>query len=508
MAAKTLMVQGTASSVGKSIMVTALCRILKQDGWNAAPFKAQNMSLNSFVTRDGGEIGRAQVVQAEAAGIEPTVEMNPILLKPEADHRSQVVVMGKPMGRVMATEYYSSREQLWSVVTESLDRLLAQYDVVLIEGAGSPAEVNLKDKDLVNMRVALHCRAPVLLVADIDRGGVFASLVGTLELLEPDERALIKAFVINKFRGDLSLLEPGLKWLEERTGVPVAGVIPYYHDIRVAEEDSVSLEKRRAMKTRSDYILDIAVIGLPHISNFDDFDPLEQEKGIRLRYVEPNDDLGEPDLIILPGTKSTMADLKHLKRIGLAQKIVEQAHRGKPVIGICGGYQMLGDVILDPDHVESPAAETVGLGLLPVVTTFFSVKSTYQVRGQVVSEKGLLEGASGLSLSGYEIHMGRSEGTKILSPFRIDERSRKPCQEMDGCLSPDGNHLGTYIHGLFHNEGLRRSLLVSLAARKGVIFRPQARVISKEEQYDRLAALVRCSLNMELVYHIIGLTNS
>ena len=508
MAAKTLMVQGTASSVGKSIMVTALCRILKQDGWNVAPFKAQNMSLNSFVTRDGGEIGRAQVVQAEAAGIEPTVEMNPILLKPEADHRSQVVVMGKPMGRVMATEYYSSREQLWSVVTESLDRLLAQYDVVLIEGAGSPAEVNLKDKDLVNMRVALHCRAPVLLVADIDRGGVFASLVGTLELLEPDERALIKAFVINKFRGDLSLLEPGLKWLEERTGVPVAGVIPYYHDIRVAEEDSVSLEKRRAMKTRSDYILDIAVIGLPHISNFDDFDPLEQEKGIRLRYVEPNDDLGEPDLIILPGTKSTMADLKHLKRIGLAQKIVEQAHRGKPVIGICGGYQMLGDVILDPDHVESPAAETVGLGLLPVVTTFFSVKSTYQVRGQVVSEKGLLEGASGLSLSGYEIHMGRSEGTKILSPFRIDERSRKPCQEMDGCLSPDGNHLGTYIHGLFHNEGLRRSLLVSLAARKGVIFRPQARVISKEEQYDRLAALVRCSLNIELVYHIIGLTNS
>jgi len=508
MPAKILMVQGTASSVGKSIMVTALCRILKQDGWNVAPFKAQNMSLNSFVTCDGGEIGRAQVVQAEAAGVEPTVEMNPILLKPEADNRSQVVVMGRPWRAALAEEYYSLREQLWKVITGALETLASQYDVLLIEGAGSPAEVNLKDRDMVNMRVALHCKAPVLLVADIDRGGIFASLVGTLELLEPEERDLVRGFVINKFRGDLSLLEPGVKWLEERTKIPVVGIIPYYHDIQIAEEDSVSLERRRAMREKDAYVLDIAVIGLPHISNFDDFDPLQQEEGVRLRYVEDNDQLGKPDLIILPGTKSTMADLFYLKRQGLAERIVDQARRGAPVIGICGGYQMMGDVILDPDHVESPAAETVGLGLLPVVTTFFSVKSTYQVRGQVVSEKGLLEGASGLSLSGYEIHMGRSEGTKILSPFRIDERSRKPCQEMDGCLSPDGNHLGTYIHGLFHNEGLRRSLLVSLAARKGVIFRPQARVISKEEQYDRLAALVRCSLNMELVYHIIGLTNS
>jgi adenosylcobyric acid synthase len=463
------------------------------------------MSLNSFVTREGGEMGRAQVVQAEAAGLEPTVEMNPILLKPEADNRSQVVVMGRPWGCVMAGEYYSLREQLWKVITGALETLSSQYDVLLIEGAGSPAEVNLKDRDMVNMRVALHCQAPVLLVADIDRGGIFASIVGTLELLEPKERALVKGFFINKFRGDLSLLEPGVKWLEERTKIPVVGIIPYYHDIQIAEEDSVSLERRRAMRETEAYVLDIAVIGLPHISNFDDFDPLEQEEGVRLRYVEDNDQLGKPDLIILPGTKSTMADLFYLRREGLAQQICGQAKEGTPVIGICGGYQMMGEVILDPEQVESPETRTDGLGLLPVTTTFFSVKSTHQVRGQVVSEKGLLEGASGLPLSGYEIHMGRTDGTDMLSPFRIDERSRRPCQEMDGCLSPDGNHLGTYVHGLFHNETLRRSLLGCLAARKGVVFHPQGRVISKEEQYDRLAALVRCSLNMELLYRIIDL---
>ena len=505
MPAKTLMVQGTASSVGKSILVTALCRILRQDGWKVAPFKAQNMSLNSFVTREGGEMGRAQVVQAEAACVEPKVEMNPILLKPEADNRSQVVVKGKPLGSVPARDYYALREQLWKVITESLETLLAHYDVVLIEGAGSPAEVNLKEKDMVNMRVALYCRTPVFLVADIDRGGVFASLVGTLELLEPEERALIRAFVINKFRGDLSLLSPGLKWLEGRTGVPVAGIIPYYHDIRIAEEDSVSLERRRAMKGRDNCVLDIAVIGLPHISNFDDFDPLEQEDGVRLRYVEPDDDLGGPDLIILPGTKSTMADLVYLKSRGLAQEIVNRVRRGTPIIGICGGYQMLGRVILDPGHVESAETEAEGLGLLPVTTTFFSVKSTHQVRGHVVSGKGLLQGASGLPLNGYEIHMGQTSGADILSPFGIEERSRRPCRYLDGCLSANGNVLGTYLHGLFHNEGLRRSFLNELATRKGVAFRPADRVLSREEQYDRLAALVRSSLDIGLIYRTADL---
>jgi len=505
MAAKTLMVQGTASSVGKSILVTALCRILRQDGWKVAPFKAQNMSLNSFVTRDGGEIGRAQVVQAEAAGVEPTVEMNPILLKPEADHRSQVVVRGKPLGGFAAKDYYALRAQLWPVVTESLEKLLTEYDVVLIEGAGSPAEVNLKDRDIVNMRVALHCRAPVILAADIDRGGVFASLVGTLELLEPEERSLIKAFVINKFRGDLSLLEPGLRWLEERTKIPVAGVIPYYHDIHIAEEDSVSLERRRAMKQKCDYVLDVAVIGLPHISNFDDFDPLEQEEGVRLRYVEPGDQLEEPDLIILPGTKSTMNDLAYLKSVGLAGRIMDHSRRGKPVIGICGGYQMLGGKLLDPGRVESADSEAEGLGLLPVITTFFPVKSTHQIRATVMAGKGFLEGASGLSLSGYEIHMGQTSGMETMAPFRIDERSRKVCQDFDGCLSSDGNVLGTYLHGLFHNEALRRSILCDLAARKGVAFQATGKVLSKEEQYDRLADWVRGSLDMELIYRTIDL---
>jgi len=359
---------------------------------------------------------------------------------------------------------------------------------------------------MVNMRVALHSKAPVLLVADIDRGGIFASLVGTLELLEPQERFLVKGFVVNKFRGDFSLLEPGLKWLEERTGVPVVGVIPYYHDIQIAEEDSVALERRRAMREKDDYLLDIAVIGLPHISNFDDFDPLAQEEGVRLRYAEDKDQLGRPDLIILPGTKCTMADLVYLKRRGLAQQIVAQARSGTPVIGICGGYQMMGEMIFDPGQVESADSQAAGLALLPVRTTFFAIKSTHQVRGQVVSGKGLLEGAVGLALSGYEIHMGQTSGMAITAPFRIDERSCRPCRGTDGCLSPDGKLLGTYIHGLFHNKALRRVVVSNLAAKKGVAFHPSGQVFSKEEQYDRLADLVRRCLDMELLYRTMDLS--
>lgn len=497
------MVQGTASSAGKSTLVAALCRIFRQDGWNVAPFKAQNMSLNSFVTRDGKEMGRAQVVQAEAACVEPAVEMNPILLKPEADNRSQVVVMGKPLRGLAAKEYYSLKDRLWQVVTQSLDLLREQYDLVVMEGAGSPAEVNLKDRDIVNMRVARYCQAPVLLVADIDRGGVFASIVGTLELLEPEERALVKAIVINKFRGDLSLLTPGLAWLEERTGIPVAGVIPYYRDIYIAEEDSVSLEKRRAMKTKGAYTLDIAVIGLPHISNFDDFDPLEQEPGVRLRYVEANDALGKPDLIILPGTKSTIADLEYLRHTNLADEIVQQDNT--PVIGICGGYQMLGDVIRDPDGVESDKPEVKGLGLLPVSTTFLPTKSTYQIKGFVDYGAGLLRNATGNPITGYEIHMGQTVAETPKAPFVIQERSRQPCRDTDGCYGRKGNVLGTYIHGLFHNEGLRRSILAELAMRRGVELAPWGRVTSKEEEYDKLASLVMSSLDIELIRRICGI---
>jgi adenosylcobyric acid synthase len=341
-------------------------------------------------------------------------------------------------------------------------------------------------------------------VADIDRGGVFATLVGTLELLEPEERALVKAFVINKFRGDLSLLEPGLDWLEKKTGVPVAGVIPYYHDIHIAEEDSVPLEHRRLLKAKDSYLLDIAVIGLPHISNFDDFDPLEQEHGIRLRYVEANDGLGTPDLIIIPGTKSTVADLEYLRRVGFADEIIALAKSGVPVIGICGGYQMLGKVIEDPEHIESAKSWVEGLGLLPVTTFFLPTKSTHQVKGSIGSVPGLLRNAHGLPITGYEIHMGQTTGGHLTAPFLVTERSRKPCEDLDGCCDMDGNVLGTYIHGLFHNQEFRRCLLSELAVRKGIELGSWGKVLSKEEEYNQLADLVRSSLDMDLIYQTIG----
>lgn len=503
MRAKSLMVQGTASSVGKSTLVTALCRILRQEGLSVAPFKAQNMSLNSFVTPDGGEIGRAQAVQAEAAGLEPAVEMNPVLLKPEADDRCQIIVKGKPLRHIAAVDYPALREELWTAITECLDALRSDYDVVVIEGAGSPAEVNLKERDLVNMPVALYSEAPVLLVGDIDRGGIFASLVGTLELLEPRERGAIRAFIINKFRGDRALLEPGIEWLEERTGVPVVGVVPYFHDIHIAEEDSVAPERRRAMKNRNDYDLDVAVVALPHISNFDDFDPFESETGVRLRYVEANDKLGEPDLIILPGTKTTVADLRYLKEKRLDKEIARRARHGTPVIGICGGYQMLGESIRDPERVESAEVEIAGLSLLPVWTRFLPVKSTHQVKARALLRRGLLQRAGDQPIRGYEIHMGETLGNAISAPFEIVERSQKSCADVDGYLNRDGNVLGTYIHGLFHNDDLRRAIVRELARRKGVVFSPADAELSTRDQYDRLASLVRSSLDMDLIFRLL-----
>jgi adenosylcobyric acid synthase len=504
MPAKTLMVQGTGSSVGKSILVTALCRIFKQEGYKVAPFKAQNMSLNSYVTSAGDEIGRAQAVQAEAAGILPTVEMNPVLLKPEADNCSQIIVRGKPVTRIAAAEFPKLKAELWSAITESLDCLQSCFDVVVIEGAGSAAEINLKDRDLVNMKVALHCNSPVLLAADIDRGGVFAALIGTLELLEHAERERIKAFVINKFRGDVSLLTSGLDWLEKRTGVPVAGLIPYYHDIWVAEEDSISLEKRRWMKNRTDFELDIAVIALPHIANFDDFDPLERETKVRLRYVEAGDELGTPDLMILPGTKSTIADLAYLQSTGRDQEIIRQVSFGTPIIGICGGYQMLGIDIRDPEGVESARPLIAGLSLLPVTSRFLPVKSTHQVKGRTIIGRGIVAKAQNTAISGYEIHMGQTIAMSATQPFAIEQRSGASCADRDGCLSEDANVLGTYVHGLFHNDDLRRAILGELAERKGKSFSPMTSSFSVEEQYDRLAAHVRENLNMDLIHRLLG----
>ena len=352
--AKVIMVQGTTSHAGKSMFATALCRIFAQEGLRVAPFKSQNMSLNSFVTPDGGEFGRAQAVQADAARVAPTVEMNPILLKPEAERRSQVVVMGKPLRVASAREYYEMKLELWPVVTAALDNLLSNYDMVVIEGAGSPAEINLKEHEIVNMRVALYAQAPVVLVGDIDRGGVFASLAGTMLLLEPEERALVKAIVINKFRGDPSLLDSGLEMILERTGVPVVGVVPYYTDIHVPEEDSLGIDPDE--QSSAEAVLDVAVIRLPHIANFDDFDPLRQEPGVRVRYVEGSDELGRPDLIVIPGTKTTVEDLLWLGENGIVEAVKQRRSEGVPVIGICGGYQMLGRRVLDPNGVESEQA--------------------------------------------------------------------------------------------------------------------------------------------------------
>ena len=502
MNAKVLMVQGTMSSAGKSVLVAALCRIFRQEGLRVAPFKAQNMALNSFVTAEGGEMGRAQVVQAEAAGVEPCVDMNPVLLKPEADARSQVIVMGKPIGSYRAGSYYQRRDELWGVATAALERLRARFELVVIEGAGSPAEVNLRNVDIVNMSIARYAQAPVLLVGDIDRGGVFAQLVGTLALLEAEERALVRAFVINKFRGDLSLLEPGLRFLQERTGLPVAGVIPYFRGIYLAAEDSIDLEQHR--RTWRPGLLDVVVVGLPHIANFDDFDPLDQEPGIALRYVQSVEDLGSPDLIIIPGSKTTVADLQQLKATGLAQALIAQARRGTPIIGICGGFQMLGCDIHDPHAVESADKVTPGLGLLPVSTVFAKEKTTHQVNGTVVANHGLLAGAAGIAVEGYEIHMGTSSGESGQHAFQLQRRSGSPREVYDGCLSDDGLILGTYIHGLFHKDAFRRAILGNLARRKGLVLPPSA-PFNRQAEYDKLAALVRQHLDMQLIYGIVGI---
>lgn len=498
--ARVLMVQGTASSAGKSLLVTALCRILRQDGLRVAPFKAQNMSNNSYVARDGGELGRAQVVQAEAAGIEPEVAMNPILLKPESDHRSQVVCNGRPYRTVQAGEYLQIKRELWPHVTAALDHLRERFDVVLIEGAGSPAEINLRDGDIVNMRVARYAQAPVLLVGDIDRGGVFAHLLGTLLLLEPEERELVRGLVINKFRGDISLLTPGLTMLTERAGLPVAGVIPYLHDVGVADEDAVALEGRRVAETA---LLDIAVIQLPHISNFDDFDPLEREPDVRLRYVSSPERLGRPALVILPGSKATVADLLWLRETGLATAIERAAGAGVALIGVCGGYQMLGRRIFDHKGIESSLPEVDGLGLLPVETDFAPAKMTHQARARVLEAEGLLRGAEGLAIEGYEIHMGLTQRVGP-APFLIESRSGQACEQPDGAVSRGGWTLGAYLHGLFASDALRAVILNNLAARNGVALPERQPQPAKAEAYDRLAAQVRAALDMDLVYSILG----
>lgn len=460
MSARTLMVQGTSSSAGKSLLVTALCNIFARRGLRVAPFKAQNMSNNAAVCPDGSEIGRAQYVQALAAGIEPSVNINPILIKPEADARSQVIVMGRLFETLDAGDYYTYKEQLWNYVTSALDRLRASYDIIIIEGAGSPAEINLRAGDIVNMAVARYAGSPVLLVGDIDRGGIFAQLLGTIWLLEPEERSLVRGFVVNKFRGDLALFAEGIRKLEEMGGIPVLGVIPYLKDLAIPQEDAVSLDDPLRAQKSSPSALDIAVIHLPLISNFDDFDPLENEPGVKVRYLDRASDLGNPDAVILPGTKSTVADLAWLRAKGLASALVNYAQTGGSLIGICGGFQMLGEYILDPQHVEAGVDRTKGLGLLPNNTYFDSDKATYQAHARINPACGWLSPLTGQIVTGYEIHMGRTEGSTAW--LEIVARNGKKVSMPDGAVSPDGRIWGCYLHGIFANANFRRAWLASL----------------------------------------------
>jgi len=507
------MVQGTASHVGKSVLVAALCRIFYRDGYRVAPFKSQNMALNSFVTREGGEMGRAQVVQAEAAGVEPSVDMNPILLKPTGQASSQVIVLGRPVGNMPAYRYHNDyAPQALDIIEGALDRLRMRYEVVVIEGAGSPAEVNLQEREIVNMRIARMVEAPVLLVTDIDKGGALASVVGTLELLAPADRERVSGIVINKFRGDLNLFQPAVAFLEQKTGKPVLGVVPYYQDLRIQEEDTIPEKRYEAeeLPPGSEKV-EIAVIRLPHISNFTDFDPLEDEPDVRLRYINrgciPGEDV---DLIILPGSKNTIEDLSFLRQEGLADWIVARARAGTPVIGICGGFQMLGRELNDPFHTESRISRIDGLGLLDITTTFEPEKITTQVEAEVTGPGIFLSGAAGYRVAGYEIHMGRTELACGISPaFNILVQSGKNVIFPDGAVSGDGHVFGTYIHGIFDHDVFRRHVINVLRCRKGIGLPAEWQSISTMEQrqrdFDRLAAVVRNSLDMEAVYRLLNL---
>jgi adenosylcobyric acid synthase len=520
MTAPALMVQGTASSVGKSLLVTGLCRLFRKAGVRVAPFKSQNMALNSAVTPDGLEIGRAQAVQAEAAELAATVDMNPILLKPEGDRRSQVVVLGKPIGSMTAVEYHAYKPQLSQVIAASLARLRAEYDLVVIEGAGSPAEINLKANEIVNMHVAELADAKVLLAGDIDRGGVFAAFVGTLELLESHERARIAAFVINKFRGDAALLEPGLRMLTERTRVPVLGVVPYLPNLRIADEDSVSLDDRARRPRPPRDQLDIAVVRLPRIANYDDVEPLEHEAGVVVRFVDHPADVIGADLVILPGSKNTVADLAWLGTSGIADAVVARARSGEPILGLCGGCQMLGEVIDDPHGVESSAGRVPGLGLLPLATRFARDKRTTQVRARVAGRSFLAGstvlggpvtgGASGGAIDepvlGYEIHMGMSEPTRACpAAFEIVARNGQVTSARDGAIGGDGAIVGTMLHGVFENDALRAGTLAALRERRGVPAPPVRRIPTRRAEYDRLEAAVRESLGSDLLWQLAGL---
>ena len=488
--AKCIMVQGTMSGAGKSLLCAALCWIFKQDGYKVAPFKSQNMALNSYVTRNGMEMGRAQVMQAEAAGIEPDVRMNPVLLKPSSDIGSQVIVLGEVRGQMTATEYYEYKNSLMPEVMKAYNELASENDIIVIEGAGSPAEINLRENDIVNMGMAEAAGAPVLLAGDIDRGGVFAQLYGTVKLLTDDEQKRIAGLIVNKFRGDIDILAPGLKMVEEKTGIPVLGVVPY---IRVDIDDEDSLAPRLSAKSEVKP-LDIAIIRIPRMSNFTDFAPLEAHEIIGARYVQSAEELHNPDMVIIPGTKSTMDDLLWMRQNGIESAIQKLASSGTPVLGVCGGYQMMGEKLQDPHHIEGDLEEMHGMGLLPTETTFTQIKTRTRFTADVKAKD--FEGAK---LDGYEIHMGESivKG----DPFLTLENGKD-----DGCAC--GTNFGTYLHGLFDTGELTEKLVKYLCDRKGIEYSEAAPISHSayvEKQYDILADGVRAAMDFDKIYKIMGL---
>ena len=515
------MVQGTGSDVGKSILVCALCRIFRQEGLKVAPFKAQNMSNNSYVTVGGEEMGRAQVAQAEAAGLRPAVEMNPILLKPTGNNGSQIITMGKPLGHMTANEYYENKNKMLDVAKEAYSALSEQYDIIVIEGAGSPAEINIKDNDIVNMKIAEIADAPVILVTDIDRGGSFAWIVGTLELLSSDERERVCGIIINKFRGDMGILEPGIEMLEERIGKPVLGVLPYFNDINIDNEDSLCLDSGNRELDNKNYKpsesqIDIVVIRLPRISNFTDFDILKGERDVSVRFVNDEQFIGKPDLIIIPGSKNTIGDLTFIKENGIADTITNLAKNGTMVIGICGGYQMLGKEIRDSGNAESKIAQIGGLGLIDVRTIFMQQKNTYQIKAKLYGSSqdtrpNLNNFNTKSELTGYEIHMGETERLNGTLPFlKIIERADKEVCVDDGAISDDGNVIGTYVHGIFDNDEFRLELINCVRKKKDLspIQPEDLSTVDKEKQYDKLADLFKKHINMDLIYGMIeGLKN-
>ena len=518
--AKKIMIQGTMSNSGKSFVAAALCRILRQDGYSVAPFKSQNMALNSYITKDGLEIGRAQAMQAEAAGIAPTVDMNPILLKPTSQMGSQVIVNGEVFGNLRAMDYYRRKTEFIPAVREAFERLESQFDAIVLEGAGSPAEINLRDNDIVNMGMAKIANAPVLLVGDIDRGGVFAQLYGTVALLEESERKRICGLIVNKFRGDSSILEPGIRQLEELCGILVAGVVPYM-DVDIEDEDSLS-EK---LGQREKGLVDLAVIRFPKISNFTDLDVFVRIPGVTVRYVTKVSELGTPDLVILPGTKNTISDLLWMRQNGLEGAILKLAGRNVPVWGICGGYQMMGEEVIDEEGAESGECRRIeAMGLLPLRTVFEKEKIRTRSEGSLAELDGVFAPLSGKCIFGYEIHMGRTEiacpeghaGTARLVPDRKEPEICRPmCYLFKGDtkqVQPDGwnrgNCYGAYVHGIFDAPGVADTLVNALAEKKGIKLETNLKEeydAYRNRQYDKLAGELRKALNMELIYKVLGL---